>query len=86
MAYIVKRKNREGKEYVYLIESFREGDKVKNRTLKAFGSLEELEKNEPGAFERLKRDLKQGKFAEVEEKSLQVRFDLNAPITFNDIS
>jgi hypothetical protein len=32
MAYIIKRKNREGNYYVYLVESFREGDKVRNRT------------------------------------------------------
>lgn len=84
MAYIVKRKNREGKEYVYLIESFREGDKVKNRTLQAYGALEELERKEVGAFERLRREAKEGKLEIINNKKLQVEYDLDSIIVFDD--
>ncbi|NLB23087.1 MAG: IS1634 family transposase [Tissierellia bacterium] len=85
MAYIVKRKNREGKYYVYLIESFREGDKVKKRTLKAYGSLDNLEKEEAGAFERLRKEAKLGLLPEATPRQLPVTYNLNQEITYDDV-
>ena len=84
MAYIVKRKNREGKYYVYLIESFREEGKVKNRTLKAYGSLDNLEKDEPGAFERLREEAKLGLLHDDIPSQLAVTYNTNQEITYDD--
>lgn len=84
MAYIVKRKNREGKYYVYLIESFREGGKVKKRTLKAYGSLDNLEKDEPGAFERLREEAKSGLLHDDIPSQLSVTYNTNQEITYDD--
>lgn len=80
MAYIRKIKNREGKIYVYLIEGYREGDKVKSRTLKNFGLLEDLESKEPGAYERLRKEAKEGKLTGDIEKTIKVEFDLKTPL------
>lgn len=85
MAYIAKKKNREGKYYVYLIEGYREGGKVKQRTLKNYGSLEVLEKNEPGAYERLRKEAKLGIIGKKEEKEIIIKLDLNEPINSNDL-
>ncbi|HZK27710.1 MAG TPA: IS1634 family transposase, partial [Thermoclostridium sp.] len=85
MAYIVKRKNREGKYYVYLIESFREGDKVKKRTLRAYGSLDKLEEDEPGVFERLRKEAKLGLLNEEISSQLFVTYNLNQEITHDDV-
>lgn len=84
MAYIVKRKNREGKYYVYLIESFREEGKVKKRTLKAYGSLDNLEKDEPGAFERLREEAKLGLLHDDIPSQLSVTYNTNQEITYDD--
>ena len=51
MAYITIRKNREGRQYVYLVESFRVKDKVHKRTLESYGQLDLMEKNEPGVYD-----------------------------------
>ncbi len=80
MAYIVKRKNREGREYVYLVESFREKGVVKNRTLKSYGRYDLLEKNDPGAFERLRREAEQGLLGGEIPKQLVVTYDTNKAI------
>lgn len=80
MAYIIKRKNREGKYYVYLVEGYRDKDKVRQRTLKSYGSYEQLEKDEPGAYERLRREAKAGLLSESVEKEVQISFDLQAPM------
>lgn len=85
MAYIVKRKNREGKYYVYLIESFREGNNVKKRTLKAYGPLDDLEKNEPGAFERLRKEAKAGLLHEDIPSQLSVTYNMDQEITYDDV-
>jgi len=82
MAYIVTRKNREGKTYVYLAESFRVGDKVSTRNIKAYGQLDNLEAEEPGILERLKFEAKAGLLSGT-EKSVQIDYDLSAPISFN---
>lgn len=84
MAHIVKRKNREGKYYVYLVESFREKDKVKKRTLKSYGSYDALEENEPGAFERLREEARLGLLVNDIPKQLIVTYDLEQPIESSD--
>lgn len=86
MAYIVKRKNREGKEYVYLIESFREDGKGKKRTLKSYGSYEELERNEPGAYERLRKEAKEGLLTDEIGRKLSVTYELDSPLYDEDLS
>lgn len=84
MAYIAKKKNREGKYYVYLVEGYRVKDKVKQRTLKNYGSLEKLEENEPGAYERLRQEAKDGIIGGKETKTIEAIFDVDAPITSDD--
>lgn len=84
MAYITVKKNREGKKYVYLTESFREDGKVRNRTLESFGPLELLEAKEPDILNRLRKEAKEGILHESSEGNLQVSLDLNKPITFED--
>lgn len=86
MAFITKKKNREGKYYVYLVEGYRVGDKVRHRTLKSYGSLEDLERNEPGAYERLRQEAKDGLLTEKELESLEINLDLLAPIASPDVS
>ena len=58
MAFIKVTKNREGKQHVYLVEGYREGDKVKQRTIHTYGRLDKLEQEESGILERLKKKLK----------------------------
>ncbi|MDR2976161.1 MAG: IS1634 family transposase, partial [Streptococcaceae bacterium] len=79
MAYITVRKNREGKSYVYLVEGYRQGDKVRSRILKSYGQLEKLEIAEPGALERLKKEAKAGTLPELQAlpPQLQVTYDLD---------
>lgn len=84
MAYMRKTKNREGREYAYLVEGYRVGDKVRSRTLKNFGPVDELEKNEPGAYERLKLEAKNGTLVEKLNTELEVTFDLNKGIEFDE--
>lgn len=80
MAYIVKMKNREGKEYVYLKEGYRDGDKTRTRTLKAYGQYDLLEKKEPGIYERLREEAKLGLLTNEVKKSIQVNISLLQPI------
>lgn len=84
MAYIIKVKNREGRHYVYLVEGYRENGKVKQRRLKNYGSWEEMERKEPGAFERLKQEAKDGLIGKEETNELVVTYDLQAPIQAAD--
>ena len=72
MAYIRKMKNKEGRIYVYLVEGYRENGKVKSRILKKYGYLNELEAQEPGIFEKLKKEAKEGKL--VDKKILDVTY------------
>lgn len=58
MAHIVITKNREGKEYVYLRQSFRKGDKVIHKNLKSYGKLEDLKKDDPRILEKLQEEAK----------------------------
>jgi hypothetical protein len=80
MAYITKSKNREGKYYVYLKESYRVGDKTKTRILEKYGQYDMLEEKEPGSYERLRSDAKLGLLTDDAKKSVDVTLDLNAPI------
>lgn len=84
MAYIVKRKNREGNEYVYLVESFREKDKVKNRTLKTYGRYDAMEEANPGAYERLRQQAEQGLLVGEMPKQLKVTYDTEMEIGMFD--
>lgn len=81
MAYIVRRKSPQGKYYVYLIESYREDGKVKNRTLENYGSYDKLEANEPGAFERLRQEAKDGLIGREVPKQLTVQYDSDKEIS-----
>jgi transposase len=77
---MTKVKNRDGNTYVYLVEGYRMAGKVHKRRLKAFGTLEKLEANEPGAFERLKREAKAGTLVEIPDKIITGSFDTNEKI------
>lgn len=83
MAYIIKRKSPQGKHYVYLIESYRKKGKVKNRTLMSYGSYDELEANEPGAFERLRQEAKDGLIGREVPKQLIVQYNSDKEISSN---
>jgi hypothetical protein len=61
MAFICKKRNREGREYVYLVENYRAQGKTKQRILKNYGALEVLEMNDPDIFEKLKASVRAGK-------------------------
>ena len=80
MAFIRKQKNREGKIYVYLVEGYRENGKVKQRILKNYGILQELEKNEPNIYERLRQEAKEGALPEITEKNIELTLDLTKKI------
>ncbi len=45
--FIKVTKNREGTHYVSIVEGYREGDKVKHRTIKSLGKLKDLEATNP---------------------------------------
>ncbi len=81
MTYICKRKNREGKYYVYLVEGYRVGDKVRTRNIKSYGQLDKLEENEPGAYERLRKEAKAGLLTGEAKKKINIELDLNKKIS-----
>ncbi|HEL0008632.1 TPA: IS1634 family transposase, partial [Streptococcus equi subsp. zooepidemicus] len=76
--------NKEGRTHVYLVEGYRKDGKVKQRILKKFGLLDELELEEPGILERLKREAKEDTLNNP--KVLQVSYDLLAPMNQPDQS
>ena len=78
MAFIKTTTNKEGRTHVYLVEGYRKDGKVKQRILKKYGLLDELEKAEPAILERLKREAKQGVL--TDKKTLTVDYDLLAPM------
>ena len=82
MVFIKVTKNREGKQHVYLVEGYREGDKVKQRTIHTYGRLDKLEQEEPGILERLKKEAKEGKFNK--DSHIEITYDLNAPMNEPD--
>lgn len=78
MAFIKTTTNKEGRTHVYLVEGYRKDGKVKQRILEKFGLLDELEQEEPGILERLKREAKEGML--TNPKLLEVSYDLLAPM------
>ncbi|HEL0022696.1 TPA: IS1634-like element ISSeq4 family transposase, partial [Streptococcus equi subsp. zooepidemicus] len=83
-AFIKTTTNKEGRTHVYLVEGYRKDGKVKQRILKKFGLLDELELEEPGILERLKREAKEDTLNNP--KVLQVSYDLLAPMNQPDQS
>ncbi|MDS2946178.1 IS1634 family transposase [Streptococcus pneumoniae] len=84
MAFIKTTTNKEGRTHVYLVEGYRKDGKVKQRILKKYGFLDELELEEPDILERLKREAKEGLL--IEPKFFQVSYDLLAPMNEVDQS
>ncbi|HFI0240453.1 IS1634 family transposase [Streptococcus suis] len=78
MAFIKTTTNKEGRTHVYLVEGYRKDGKVKQRILKKYGLLDELEKDDPAILERLKQEAKQGIL--TDKKTLTVDYDLLAPM------
>lgn len=78
MAFIKTTTNKEGRTHVYLVEGYRKDGKVKQRILKKFGLLDELELEEPGILERLKREAKESLL--TDPKVLKISYDLLAPM------
>ncbi|WP_410173268.1 transposase [Eubacterium aggregans] len=72
-------KNREGKKYVSIVEGYREGDKVKHRTIQSLGKLENLEAGNPHFLQELKEAVKAGRFNPSQEV-LALTLDLNQRI------
>lgn len=79
MAFVKVMKNREGNKYVSIVEGYRDGDKVKHRTIKSLGKLELLEADNPNFLEELKQEVKAGKY-NLSVDSMVVNFDLNKGI------
>ena len=73
-------KNREGTQYVSIVEGYRDKDKVKQRTIKSLGKLKELEAGNPNYLAELKEDVKAGKF-QPEPETLSLTLDLNKKIS-----
>lgn len=84
MAYIALRRNREGKQYVYLAEGWREGDKVRTRNLINYGKLEDLEAKEPEILDRLRKEAKEGKLTGTVEDTFTATFDFNEEIDYDN--
>ena len=81
-AFIVKRKNREGNHYVYLVESYRIKDKTHTRTLESYGRLDLMEKNEPGVYERLRKEAQERLIGRIIPKRLAVSYDSEKEISY----
>lgn len=84
MAFIKTTTNKEGRTHVYLVEGYRKDGKVRQRILKKYGLLDELEVEEPDILERLKREAKEGLL--TEPQFFQVSYDLLAPMNEVDQS
>lgn len=84
MAFIRTTTNKEGRTHVYLVEGYRKDGKVRQRILKKYGLLDELEVEEPDILERLKREAKEGLL--TEPQFFQVSYDLLAPMNEVDQS
>ena len=68
-------KNREGTQYVSIVEGYRDKDKVKHRTIKSLGKLKDLETGNPNYLTELKEDVKAGKY-QPEPETLSLTLDL----------
>ena len=84
MAFIKTTTNKEGRTHVYLVEGYRKDGKVRQRILKKYGLLDELEVEEPDILERLKREAKEGLL--TEPQFFQVSYDLLYPMNEVDQS
>lgn len=73
-------KNREGVQYVSIVEGYRDKDKVKHRTIKSLGKLKDLEAGNPNYLAELKENLKEGKF-QLDSETLALTLDLNTKIS-----
>lgn len=78
--HLIKKKNREGKIYVYLVEAFRDGKRVRQRTLESFGRLDVLEAEHPNWFQEKQEEIKHLS-PTVSPKELVLRFDLQKPLS-----
>lgn len=83
MAFIRITKNKEGRQHVYLVEGYRENGKVKQRIIHKYGLLDELEAQEPGILERLKREVKEN--AKIDPDQLTVNYSLKEPMNRPDL-
>ncbi|MBK0347197.1 IS1634 family transposase, partial [Aerococcaceae bacterium zg-ZJ1578] len=83
MAFIRITKNKEGRQHVYLVEGYREDGKVKQRIIHKYGLLDELEAQEPGILERLKREAKEN--SHIDPENLTIKYSLNAPMNRPDL-
>ncbi|CZQ84020.1 Hypothetical protein Tpal_515, partial [Trichococcus palustris] len=73
-------KNREGTQYVSIVEGYRDKDKVKHRTIKSLGKLKDLEAGNPNYLAELKENVKAGKY-QPEPETLSLNLDLNKKIS-----
>jgi len=73
-------KNREGTQYVSVVEGYRDKDKVKHRTIRSLGKLKDLEAGNPNYLTELKEDVKAGKF-QPDPETLSLTLDLNRKIS-----
>lgn len=73
-------KNREGKKYISIVEGYREGDKVKQRTIQSLGKLDDLEVGNPNFLQELKEEIKAGKYQPTPE-SFVLSLDLSQSIS-----
>jgi transposase len=80
MAFICKKPNREGTYYVFLVEAYRLNGKPKQRTLKSYGQLDKLENEEPGIYERLKKEAKNNQLIDKESNDVSLKFDLTGKV------
>ena len=73
-------RNREGTQYVSIVEGYRDKDKVKHRTIKSLGKLKDLEVGNPNYLAELKENVKAGKF-QPESETLLLTLDLSKKIS-----
>lgn len=78
--FIKVTKNREGTQYVSIVEGYREGNKVKQRTIKSLGKLKELEVGNPNFLQELKEEVKAGKYQPT-PTTLEMTLDLTKSIS-----
>jgi transposase len=82
MASIQLIKNREGKNYVVLFESYRENGKSKTNAVKSFGRLDKLKENGHPSYEELRTMAKENKIDYKSKKTkVHVVLDLNEKIS-----
>ncbi|QQA37507.1 IS1634 family transposase [Tuanshanicoccus lijuaniae] len=83
MAFIRTTKNKEGRQHVYLVEGYRENGKVKQRIIHKYGLLDELEAQEPGILDRLKREAKEN--SQINPEKLTVDYSLKDSMNRPDL-